>query len=292
MTKTSATFIGLSAVLMWSTLALFTAASGKVPPLQLVAMCLLIGGCLGIVRWFRHPAGLSAALNQKWTVYLLGCAGLFGFHLLYFTALRHAPVVEASLIGYLWPMLIVLFSALLPGEHLRWYHLAGAGLGLAGAVLIVSGGQSIDFRMEYFAGYLAAFGAAITWAGYSLLSRRFAHISVDVITIFCLSSAILAALFHFFLEQTHWPQSQSAWLAVLALGLAPVGGAFYFWDIGMKHGDIQFLGVSAYAAPLLSTLLLIVTGYAEFTWVIVLACIAMTLGALLAARDMIFRKYA
>lgn len=290
MTRTSATLTGLLAVLMWATLALFTAASGKVPPLQLIAMCLLVGGMLGAVRWLRRPATLHQALKHKWTVYALGCAGLFGFHLFYFTALRHAPIIEASLISYLWPMLIVLFSSLLPGEHLGFHHLAGATLGLAGAVLIVSGGNMVEFRPEYAYGYLAALGAAITWAGYSVLSRRLAHISVDVITIFCFGSALLAAIAHLMLEQTLWPQTQTQWLAVLALGLAPVGGAFYVWDTGMKHGDIQFLGVAAYAAPLLSTLLLIVTGYTQFTWVVALASFAMTLGALIAARDIILRR--
>ncbi|PLX45867.1 MAG: EamA family transporter [Hyphomicrobiales bacterium] len=287
MTRASATLIGLLAIVMWSTLALFTAASGKVPPLQLVAMCLLVGGLLGMTRWPGHPGRIALAFGQSGAVYALGCAGLFGFHLFYFTALRHAPVIEASLISYLWPMLIVLFSALLPGERLGWHHLIGAALGLAGAVLIVTGGKAIAFRIEYLTGYLAALGAALSWSSYSVLSRRFAHVGVDVITVFCLASAALAAIAHLLLETTLWPQGPGQWLAVLGLGLGPVGGAFYVWDTGMKHGDIQFLGVSAYAAPLVSTLLLIVAGYAAFTWVVALAVVAMTVGALIAARDIL-----
>ncbi len=42
--------------------------------------------------------------------------------------------------------------------------------------------------------------------------------------------------------------------------LGPVGLAFYVWDIGVKQGDIQLLGTSSYAAPLLSTLLLVLVG--------------------------------
>jgi drug/metabolite transporter (DMT)-like permease len=47
---------------------------------------------------------------------------------------------------------------------------------------------------------------------------------------------------------------------VLALGIGPVGAAFFTWDIGMKRGDIQLLGVASYAAPLLSTLALVAAG--------------------------------
>jgi hypothetical protein len=38
MTTRTATLIGFCAILLWSTLALFTAMSGRVPPFQLVAM--------------------------------------------------------------------------------------------------------------------------------------------------------------------------------------------------------------------------------------------------------------
>jgi drug/metabolite transporter (DMT)-like permease len=80
------------------------------------------------------------------------------------------------------------------------------------------------------------------------------------------------------------------WLAVLALGLGPLGLAFYVWDIGCKNGDIQILGASSYAAPLLSTLVLILAGMAEATPIVLGACLLITLGAAIAAKDMIWRK--
>ena len=44
----------------------------------------------------------------------------------------------------------------------------------------------------------------------------------------------------------------------------PVGAAFYVWDHGVKHGDIQLLGAASYLGPLLSTLILILAGFATF----------------------------
>ncbi|MCB1473324.1 MAG: EamA family transporter [Rhodobiaceae bacterium] len=285
-----ATAIGFSAVLMWALLALFTAASGKVPPFQLSAMCFAIGGCIGLTRWISVPQARAALARQPWKAWVLGVGGLFGYHFFYFTALRNAPAVEAGLIAYLWPLLIVLFSALLPGERLAWHHIAGAMLAFAGAALIVTRGESLDIDPRYTFGYLAACVCALTWSGYSVLSRRFAAVPTDVVTGFCLATAILSALCHVALEETVWPAATREWLAVAGLGLLPVGLAFYAWDHGVKRGDIQLLGVSAYAAPLLSTILLIAFGFAPLTWAVVAAAFLVTAGAALAAKDSIRRR--
>jgi drug/metabolite transporter (DMT)-like permease len=289
MKRSTATLIGFVAVLLWALLALFTAASGQVPPFQLAAMAFAVGGAIGMLSWFVRPAGISA-LRQPGRVWLLGVVGLFGYHFAYFTALRNAPPVEAGLIAYLWPLLIVLFSALLPGERLKAHHLLGGVLGLAGAALIVTGGGAVEFQSQYAFGYGMALLCALIWSSYSVLSRRFARVPTDVVTGFCLMTAVLAALAHVALERTIWPSGTVQWLAVLGLGLGPVGLAFYVWDYGVKNGDIQVLGASSYLAPLLSTLILITAGYAQFTWVVAGACLLITGGAMLAAKDLIISR--
>jgi len=285
----AATAIGITAILMWSLLALFTAASGAVPPFQLAAMTFTVGAAVGFV-WLA-ASGRWRDLVQPWRVWALGVGGLFGYHALYFTALRNAPPVEAGLIAYLWPLLIVVFSALLPGERLRWFHVAGGALGLAGTVLIVAGGEQVAFGAEYLFGYAAAFGCALTWTAYSLLSRRFRDTPSGVVAGFCLGTAILSAIAHIMVEDTTWPRGSGEWLAVLGLGLMPVGAAFYVWDHGVKRGDIQLLGAASYMAPLLSTLILILAGFGTLTSTIAIAALLITGGAVLASRDM-FRRTA
>ncbi|MGJ7042999.1 drug/metabolite transporter (DMT)-like permease [Shinella sp. BE166] len=288
--KTRATLIGFSAILMWALLALFTAASGKMPPFQLSAICFLIGSLPGLIVLAARPERVKL-LRQPAKVWITGILGLFGYHFLYFTALRNAPAVEAGLIAYLWPLLIVVGSALLPGETLKWNHVVGAVLGLGGTVLIV-GRNGFAFDETYLVGYGAAFLCAFTWAGYSLITRRFEAVSTDVVTGFCLATSLLSLLCHVMLETTVWPQSNFEWFAVAGLGLLPVGAAFYAWDFGVKNGDIQILGAASYAAPLLSTFMLILTGFAEPSWRIGLACLLVTGGAVLAAKDMILRRRA
>lgn len=286
--KLRGTLIGFTAILMWSLLALMTAASGSVPPFQMNAMTFAIGSLPGLVLLAIKPERIKL-LKQPAKVWVIGIAGLFGYHFLYFTALRNAPAVEAGLIAYLWPLLIVVGSALLPGERLRWYHVAGALAGLCGTVAIVSR-NGVSFDQSYLLGYGAALLCAFTWSGYSLLTRSFDRVSTDVVTGFCLATSLLSLVCHMALETTVWPASGGEWAAVVGLGLLPVGAAFYAWDYGVKNGDIQVIGAASYAAPLLSTLILLASGFAEPSWRILIACVLITGGAVLAAKEMIKPK--
>jgi len=263
LSRRTATLIGFTAVLMWAFLALFTSASGSVPPFQLAAMSFFIGGLMGAATWVFRPAALATLRHQDPRLWALGIASLFGYHFIYFTAIRNAPPVEVSLIAYLWPLFLVVFSAFLPGEKLRAHHILGVALGLIGAVLVITRGQGFGLSEGLKLGHVLALPCAIIWAGYSVLARRFGHVPTDVV---------------------------SEWLAVAGLGLLPLGAAFYTWDYGLKHGDIMVLGASSYAAPLLSTLVLLCFGYAEFHWSIAVACLLISAGAAIAAKDMIFRK--
>ena len=289
MSRSAATLVGFTAILMWALLALMTAASGAVPPFQLAAMTFFIGGLIGAATWpFRK--GAMASLRQGWPVWLVGVGGLFGYHFVYFSAIRAAPPVEVSLIASLWPLFLVLFSALLPGERIRPHHVMGVVLGLLGAVVIITGGRGLSIFTGIGTGQLLAFGCPLIWSGYSVLSRRFGDVSTDVVAGFCLVTACLAALCHVAFETTVWPQDGLQWAAILGLGLLPVGAAFYSWDYGVKHGDIMVLGAASYASPLLSTLVLVSTGFAPLTWPVVIACLLITLGAVIAAKDMLFKR--
>lgn len=276
-----ATAIGFTAVLMWALLALLTIGSAPVPPFLLNALCFGIGGLIGLVWTARRGFGVLRGVS--WKVYAFGTLGLFGYHFLYFTAFRIAPTAETGLIAYLWPLFIVLFSGLLPGERLRGQHIVGALVAFAGAALIVLRG-GVDLGGASAPGLLLGFGCAITWAAYSVLSRRLGNVPTESVTVFCLATAALSLVAHLALEQTVWPANTLGWLAVLALGLGPVGLAFFTWDIGMKKGDIQLLGVASYAAPLLSTLVLIAAGITPATPVIGVAALLIAGGAALAAR--------
>lgn len=278
-----ATGLGFGAILLWSMLALFTEGSQPVPPLLLNAMCFTLGGTIGLI-WLFTKGDPKQLKRVPLRVYLFGTAGLFGYHFLYFSALRMAPPAQAGLIAYLWPLLIVLFSGLLPGESLRIGHVLGAVIGLSGAALILFGDGIGAIDQAALPGYGLALLCALTWSGYSVLSRRLGDTPTETVAIFCVATALLSTVAHIALEPTVWPSSTRAWVSIAALGLGPVGLAFYVWDIGVKRGNIQLLGVASYAAPLLSTLILVGFGVAEPTITLGLAAALITGGAILAAR--------
>lgn len=282
MTPTKATATGFIAVLLWALLALFTVGSAPTPPLLLNAFSFGIGGLVGLV-WAWSTGSLGQLRQVPLRVYLFGTFGLFAYHLLYFSALRLAPAAEAGLIAYLWPLLIVVFSGLLPSERLRTGHVIGALFGFAGAALIITAGGA-GLSEEYLPGYLLALLAAFTWAGYSVLSRMVGTAPTSSVTIFCLGTAALSLPLHLMFETTVFPSSSIGWASIVALGLGPVGFAFYVWDIGCKHGDIQLLGTSSYAAPLLSTLVLVLVGFASPDMTLLWAALLITGGAVIAAR--------
>ncbi|MEM8592034.1 MAG: EamA family transporter [Pseudomonadota bacterium] len=276
-----ATAIGSLAILLWSLLALFTVGSAPVPPLQLNAMCFSLGSLCGAL-WLTATQSWGELRHVPLLAYGVGVVGLAGYHVLYFSALRAAPPAEAGLIAYLWPLLIVLFSGLLPGEKLSAGHLVGALAGFAGAAILI--GPSITGAGEARLGYVLALLCALTWSGYSVLSRRFKAVPTAAVTVSCAATALVSALLHFTFEHTIQPSDAVTWIAIAGLGLGPVGLAFFVWDIGVKRGDIQLLGVLSYAAPVLSTLILILFGLAEPTLALLLAALLITCGAAIAAR--------
>lgn len=282
-----ATAIGGTAILLWSTLALLTALSQRIPPFQLLALSFGISFVICTAVNAARGKDVVGALRQPWRVWALGVAGLFGYHFFYYLAFYLAPQakIEVNLLNYLWPLLIVLFSALLPGERLKRGHIVGALCGLAGTVLIVAG-SGLSIQADALPGYLSALACAVTWAAYSVLSRRFGDVPTEAVGGFCLATAVLAALCHPLFETTVVPTTNE-WLAMLAMGIGPVGAAFFVWDHGVKRGDIRALGVLSYATPLASTLLLILFGQAAGGWTVWAACALIIGGAVLASRDVL-----
>jgi drug/metabolite transporter (DMT)-like permease len=278
------TLLALATIALWSTLASLGVALGHVPPLLLTGLSLLIGSLIALP--------LSGFRLARWKVPLstlaLGVYGLFSYHFLLFMALQHAPAVQANLVNYLWPlMMVVLAPVILPGLNLRLLHILAAALGFAGAAVVILGGAAgssgsgADTAWAW--GYLPALGAAFVWATYSLLIKRVAPFPTAAIGGFALASGLLALLCHTLMEPAV-TLSPHDWLLILLIGLGPLGGAFFLWDKALKLGDARHIGILSYLTPLLSTtLLMTVTGKA-LSWPVVLAALMIVAAAWLGAR--------
>ena len=283
-----ATLVGAGAVFLWGSLAILTTLTGEIQPFQIVATAFFVAFLLALIKWIIRGESLTAPFRQTSLAWAVGVGGLFGYHFLIFLALKISPPVQANLINYLWPLMIVLFSALLPGQTLRPRHIAGALAGFSGACLLVTGGNTLMPAPEYIPGYVAALAAGLVWTGYSLASSRLTSVSTNAIGAFCLVAAILSTGAHILFETTVTP-STGEWVALVCLGLGPAGGAFFLWDWGLKRGHVRALGGIAYTAPLSSTALLILFGPAVLTATIAISTILIIGGAILAAGDLLRR---
>lgn len=249
-----ASLLALAAIALWGSLAPLGVSLRHVPPFFLTGCALLIGSLIGLV--------LSRGQVRRWKVPIptlaLGIYGLFGYHFLFFIALRHAPPVQVNLVNYLWPLGIVLMAPLfLPGIHLRAIHVVAAIVGFAGAALAIVGGTGAQDLAGGFAwGYIAALGSAFIWASYSLLTQRVPFFPSVAIGLFGLVSGLLSLLCHVLLEPPV-TLTTTDWLLVVAMGMGPLGGAFYLWDAALKKGDARHIGLLSFLTPLLSTLALL-----------------------------------
>lgn len=260
----------LGAIGLWGLLAALALQLSAVPPFLLTGLALLIGALVG-ARALAQPPPPVAALA-------LGVYGLFGFHFFLFLALRHAPPVEANLVNYLWPLLIVVLApAIVPGVRFSLRHGAAALLGFAGAALLITGGKG-DFGAGEMLGYAFAAASALIWSTYSLLTRRMRHFPTGYVSWFCAVSGVLALACHAALEPHRWPEGVE-WAYLLALGLGPMGAAFYLWDRALKRGDPRAIGNLAYLTPLLSTLCLVAAGAGALGYTTLIAMVLILAGA-------------
>jgi drug/metabolite transporter (DMT)-like permease len=278
-----AVLLSLASILLWSTLTVLSASLRHLPAFLSTGAALCVGGLVGLprLREWRVPRRTFA----------VGVAGILGYHALFFLALRHAPAVEVNLLQYLWPLLIVVLSPLFfPASSLRPHHLLGAGLGLAGAFLVLTGGR-LSLDLAHLTGYLLALGAAFTWSTYSLATKRLPPFPSGAVGGFCLVSGVLA-LAIFGAERLLHPAPPLGITArdalfLLLLGLGPMGLAFFTWDAAMKRGDPRVIGALAYLTPLLSTLNLVWLGGHKLSGVAGLAMTLIVVGALTGSLDLL-----
>ena len=182
----------LGAIALWATLAPVGVRLSHLPPFLSTGCALLIGSLLALpwsrFQW-RHAIVPTSTL-------LLGIYGLFGFHFLLFLALRTAPAVEANLVNYLWPLLIVVLAPLFhKGTRLHRRQVLAALAGFSGAALVISGGRVIELQINW--GYLAALASAFIWATYSLMTQRVPAFHTAAMGSFGWASGLLSLACHF-----------------------------------------------------------------------------------------------
>ena len=257
------TLSGLTAVLFWSMTAPVVALAGPIDPFLFVGLEHLIGLGLFVAKWSLARENPIPELRQVPVWFLLaGLAGLPLHELTWVAALQQAPPLEATLIIYLWPLLVVVFTTVALGERLRWHHLAGGVLGLGGiAVMLMGRGLSFE-GFVLLPGHFLAIVCALSWSLFAALSARQDHLSANPLAvIFAVSAAFNLGL---------WMARGAATPPIGSIEIVCGGGlfimsAYIFWDYGMKHGNAPLIGVVSFLTPVLAAFHLVLLGQARLT---------------------------
>ena len=278
-TKSAATYIGSGSLCFWALAAVMISKLHNIPTFQILSLTLSIAFIFTAIKltickqWHR--------IKQPLLIWVIGIIGIYGNILAYIAAFKYAPPVHADLINFLWPILIILFSGLLPKEKFTCKHLIAALVSFAGIYILITNGQGLsNFKIEYLPGYLLALVDAVLWCLYSLLSRHHGKTTIEMIGMYCGIGALFSLCIHLNFEPNIIPSLLQITIMIL-MGITTQGIAYFLWDVGIKQGHFKLLSILSYFIPLVSVFLLIVFNEAEMSISLAIACLLVTSGAML-----------
>lgn len=111
--------------------------------------------------------------KEKWKVFLFtGIVGMFGYHILFFTALKHTTATNSSIIAAANPIVTTLLAFLFLKNKLGLKQLFGILLSFAGVILTITGADpEVLKHFTFNAGDLWMLAAVTAWAVYSVYSK-------------------------------------------------------------------------------------------------------------------------
>ena len=155
----------------------------------------------------------------------------------------------------------LLLSGFLGLEKLNLKHYVAITLGFIGITFVISPWSGIKYDLT---GVLLAMVAGACYASYTIYRQFDTKTPSDAVGIYGLIAAIVCTAIHFPCEVT-LALNVKQLLAIVFLGIAPMGLGYALWDYGVARGDTRLMSVLAYGTPLLATLMLITLGFAAFS---------------------------
>ncbi len=270
-----ATLIGSFSIFLWAVWPSLAVFAAPTPTFQILAIGMTIGFLtLAAIRVMRGGHLLDMLPNSMGLL-VAGVIGILGTNAFNFIAVTRISPASASVIAYLWPMLALLLAGALRLKVLTARHYLAIVSGFFGAMLVIDPFGPADFDAI---GVACAFLAGLSFATYTTYRMIDDRSPSDAVGIYSLVAAIVCGIVHFQFETT-LPMTIPQILAVIALGLAPMGLANAFWDHGVAKGDARTMSILAYGTPLVAALLLVLLGLADLTPMLVAGAAFIVLGA-------------
>ena len=252
----NATHLGLLAVSIWSVFGVFFLFVRDLPTFEILALVFFIGYIAFTIMQLVRGEDIASYWKQPLSYYIFWLAGAGLYTVLIYISFQTAPVFEANILNYLWPILLVLFSALIYKEELPIHRILGMLCGFGGAFLIMVPAEGEAMFANFSYGHALAIIAAIIWALYSALTRNKNYPQGFQAPMFLLLAIICAAI-HFGFEKTVMP-NLTQWFFLFLLGALRI--SYALWDYGMKKGNVVLLASVSYFLPFFSSTFLIAAG--------------------------------
>lgn len=268
-TSTLANIFGIAAILSWGALGLLGKLVSLLPASFVMTICFLSAGLGGLLFCLKS----KQRLEINWRIVLASIL-ITAYHLLYLASFAYAPAVEVSLINYLWPACLIVIGNMFFKLNSGWVGYVEASIGFLGVGILVMPNAALSTAAAKITGYFLAFSAAVIWAVYSNFRRKETALVIPSMTVICLLAGCFCGIFLLFIEPQQFEVSTNEIIFLILMSVGPAGGAFFAWDYGMRFGNAAMLTVLGFAAPVISTTLLIVTGFGSFEMrVLVAACL-------------------
>jgi drug/metabolite transporter (DMT)-like permease len=275
------TCVGALAIPLWATWPSLAIRTFAIPPFESLAVMFLFGWVV-LTRLHRPDSADmdESSSNKSWWPALIFALGLSGGDIFFILATHRIPAAQANLISYLWPVMIVVFGAVVGLFRLRFRQIIGLALGFCGAVILIWDGR-VTISIS---GIGLALLSGACWAAYCIFRLTWKAPVGNLLARGCALSTGLCALLHVFLEPTVVP-TPGAFAATAVAGIIPLALGNFVWDQGFRRGDSRLLAVMAYATPLCSALLLASLGAALLTWNLLAGAAVIVLAGLLSRSD-------
>ena len=279
---TKATIIGQLGLLMWGLLAVFTVVVTNIPTFEILSIVFTVSFITGIAYSYIKGEENPIKKHPKY-MWFIGFLGIFCNDALYIQSFKYAPPEQADLINYLWPLMVILFSSVLPKEKFLIKYVISAVIAFTGIYLLLCGGEG--FHYEFLPGYGFAFLAASCWAIFTLFSRgNNQNKSIAVTAIYCGIAAVGSFVSHCVSEVFIMPTlSQSIILVIM--GVTTHSLAYIFWDFGIKKGNFRLLSILSYANPIISIFFLVLLGFAPYSNNLLIAAVLVFIAGVISAID-------
>lgn len=220
---------------------------------------------------------------------LLGIIGMFGYHILFFTALKYTTAINSSIIGATNPLFTTILAAIFFKETLNLPRLGAMLLAFSGVILTVTDGKFyrlINLRFNF--GDIIMLIAVICWAVYSILGKRASGRVEPLKLLAHVFLVCLILMVPFMIKEKIWLQLDSVswqgWTSVIYMGLFP---SFIGYLIQLTA--IQRIGASRSAiyinlVPVFSMILSYFILHEAIGWFNVLAVIMIVSGVYISSK--------